>query len=167
MALLHSTPPERLNELFSVPLEKKRLPAQEGEIVHELKTEFGMPPVKVRALLGLLREIEDSLSEQRPEHTVVYWAVASHEPAGKSLQACALVPVWLSFVEAEDVPDPERDADFNCVRHMKVRKKPCATPPKRNATEDISPTPIWGICWAFIRMRSARSCRRRRKQSSP
>lgn len=122
MALLHSTPPERLNELFPVPLEKERLPAQEGEIVHELKTEFGMPPVKVRALLGLLREMEDSLSEQRPEHTVVYWAVASHEPAGKPLQACALVPVRLSFVETEDVPDPDKDADFNCVRHMKVKK---------------------------------------------
>lgn len=123
MALLQSTPDAKLKQLFPVPLQiDKRVEQEEDEIVHELKNEFGMPPVKVRAVLGLLREMEEALSEQRPENTVVYWAVASHEPAGKPLEACALVPVRLSFVEAEDVPDHRQDADFNCVRHMKVKK---------------------------------------------
>lgn len=122
VVLMHSTHPSKLKRLFSVPLEMKDQYAQEDEIVRELKTEFGMPPVKVRAVLGLMRELEDSLSEQRPEHTVVYWAVASNEPAGKPLEACALVPVRLSLVKADDVPDRQRDADFNCVRHMKAKK---------------------------------------------
>jgi len=122
MALMHSTPASKLKQLFPVPLEKDKRVEQEEEIVHELKTEFGMPPVKVRAVLGLLREMKDSLSAQRPEHTVVYWAVAAKEPAGKPLEACALVPVRLSLVEADDVPDRRQDADFNCVRHMKVKK---------------------------------------------
>ena len=120
--LLHSTASSTLKQLFPVSLEKEKRPGREEEIAYELKKEFGMPPVKVRAVVGLLREMEDNLSEQRPEHTVVYWAVASHEPAGKPLEACALVPVRLSLVEAEDVPDRQRDADFNCVRHMKVKK---------------------------------------------
>ncbi len=122
MALMHSTPSSKLKQLFPASLEKEKRVEQEEEIVHELKTEFGMPPVKVRAVLGLLREMKDNLSDERPEHTVVYWAVASHEPAGKPLEACALVPVRLSLVEAEDVPDRQQDADFNCVRHMKMKK---------------------------------------------
>lgn len=122
LQLLRSTSCSTLRQLFPAPLDKERRGGQEEEIAEELEKEFGMPPVKVRAVLGLLREMQDSLSDDRPEHTVVYWAVASHEPAGKPLEACALVPVRLSLLEAEDGPDPEKDADFNCVRHMKVRK---------------------------------------------
>jgi len=122
LQLLRSTPCSALRRLFPAPVEKHRRGSQEERIAEELQTEFGMPPVKVRAVLELLREMQDSLSEQRPEHTVVYWVVASNEPAGKPLEACTLVPVRLSLLEAEDVPDPEKDADFNCVRHMKVRK---------------------------------------------
>ena len=122
MELMHSTPTSKLKQLFPASLEKEKRVEQEEEIIHELKNEFGMPPVKVRAVLALLREMKDGLSDERPEHTVVYWAVASHEPAGKPLEACALVPVRLTFVEASDVPDRQQDADFNCLRHMKVKK---------------------------------------------
>ncbi len=123
MALLHSTPASRLNQLTPVTMEKeKRAEQQQAQIVYELSTDFGMPPVKVRAVLGLLREMEEALSDDRAENTVLYWAVASNEPAGKPLEACALVPVKLSLVESEDAPDREQDADFNCVRHMKVQK---------------------------------------------
>jgi len=66
--------------------------------------------------------MEERLSEQRPERTVVYWAVGSHEPAGKPLEACMLVPVRISLLEADDIPDRREDADFNCVRRMKVKK---------------------------------------------
>jgi hypothetical protein len=122
LGLLRSTPRGTLRQLFPAPVEKHKRAEPEEQIAEELASEFGMPPVKVRAVLGLLGEMQDRLSDERPEHTVVYWAVASHEPAGKPLEACALVPVRLSLLEAEDVPDPEADADFNCVRHMKVSK---------------------------------------------
>jgi hypothetical protein len=122
--LLRSTPASRLRQLLPVPavsVESRAAEPQE-RIAEELRTDFGMPPVKVRAVLALLQEIQDTLSESRPEHTVVYWAVAAHEPAGKPLEACALVPVRLSLVDPQDLPQPGQDADFNCVRHMKVRK---------------------------------------------
>jgi hypothetical protein len=123
MVLLRSIPATKLKQRLPAAAETKKAgERQDGEIVHELTTEFGMPPVKVRAVLALLREMEDRLSEERPENTVVYWAVAAHEPAGKPLEACTLVPVHLSLLEAGDIPDPEKDADFNCVRHMKVNK---------------------------------------------
>ena len=121
-ALVRSIPASKLKKRLPASLEKKKRAEQEDQIVHELSTEFGMPPVKVRAVFVLLREMEDNLSERRPENTVVYWAVASHEPAGKPLEACALVPVRLPLLEADDIPDRQQDADFNCVRHMKVNK---------------------------------------------
>ena len=61
--------------------------AEENALVFELRTEFGMPSVKIQAVRELLRELEDRLSEKRPEKKAVYWAVASHEPAGKLLEA--------------------------------------------------------------------------------
>ena len=121
-ALVRSIPASKLKQRIPASVETKEGAEQEDQIVGELSTEFGMPPVKVRAVLALLREMEDSLSDERPENTVIYWAVASHEPAGKPLEACALVPVRLSLLEADDVPDRQQDADFNCVRHMKVNK---------------------------------------------
>ena len=123
MELLRSTPASRLQQMFPVPVDRSEGKTEPQErMAEELRVDFGMPPVKVRAVLGLLREIHDTLSESRPEHTVVYWAVAAHEPAGKPLEACTLVPVRLSLLDPEDLPEPEKDADFNCVRHMKVKK---------------------------------------------
>jgi hypothetical protein len=129
IALARSFPASKLKQRLPASVETKKAAEQEDQIVHELKMEFGMPPVKVRAVLALLREMEDRLSEKRSEHTVIYWAVAAHEPAGKPLEACALVPVRLSLLEADDIPDRKEDADFNCVRHMKVNKA------RRYATE--------------------------------
>jgi len=128
-ALVRSIPASTLKKWVPASLEKKKRAEQEDQIVHELSTGFGMPPVKVRAVLALLREMEDNLSDERPEHTVIYWAVTAHEPAGKPLEACALVPVRLSLLEADDLPNRQKDADFNCVRHMKVNKA------RRYATE--------------------------------
>ena len=129
-ALVRSIPASKLKQRLPASVEtKKAVEQQENQIVYELRMEFGMPPVKVRAVLALLREMEDRVSEKRPENTVIYWAVASNEPAGKPLEACALVPVRLSLLEADDLPDRQQDADFNCVRHMKVNKA------RRYATE--------------------------------
>jgi hypothetical protein len=121
-ALLRSIPATKLNQRLPAAAETTKAAEPEDQIVGELKHEFAMPPVKVRAVLALLQEMEDRLSEKRPENTVVYWAVAAHEPAGKPLEVCALVPVRLSLLEAGDLPDRQKDADFNCVRYMKVNK---------------------------------------------
>ncbi len=118
-----------LNELSSADL-KELFPAvesgvgagQEDDLSFELKREFGMPPVKVQATREFLRELEEHLSQQRAEKKVVYWAVASHEPAGKPLDCCALVPVELTLVDEGDIPDRAQDADFNRVKEMKLKK---------------------------------------------
>ena len=121
LELLHGVSSSRLKELFPT-LDAGMQGAEENALVFELRTEFGMPPVKIQAVRELLRELEDRLSEKRPEKKAVYWAVASHEPAGKPLEACALVPVQLTLVDEEDVPDPAQDADFNRVKEMKLKK---------------------------------------------
>jgi hypothetical protein len=119
--LLKGLPSADLKELFPA-VEAGMRGRQEDDLSFELKTEFAMPPVKVQATREFLRELEEHLSEQRAEKKVVYWAVASHEPAGKPLESCALVPVELTLVDEEDIPDRAQDADFNRVKEMKVKK---------------------------------------------
>ena len=119
--LLRGVSLSQLKELFPT-LDRMAPTAEENELAFELRTEFGMPPVKIQAVRELLRELEERLSEDRPENKAVYWGVASHEPAGKPLEACALVAVQLTLVDEEDVPDPALDADFNRVKEMKLRK---------------------------------------------
>jgi hypothetical protein len=113
--------PSRIKELFPA-VDITTQSAAESELAVELKTEFGMSPVKIQAVSEFLRELEERLSEDRSENAAVYWAVSSREPAGKPLEACALVPVQLTVMDDEDVPDPEQDADFNRVREMKLKK---------------------------------------------
>ncbi len=119
--LLQGVSSSQLKEFFPA-LDGGMRGAQENELVFELRTEFGMPPVKIQAVREFLRELEERLSEDRPENKAVYWAVSSHEPAGKPLEACALVAVQLTVVDEEDIPDPAQDADFNRVKEMKLRK---------------------------------------------
>ena len=119
--VLKRTSNNKLKELLPTRDTLKRL-ENEDEIEFELRTEYGMSPVKVRAVMQILREIQEDISEDRPENTVVYWAVASDEPAGKPIDMCRLVPVKLSLIEEGDVPDPKKDRDFNCVSNMKFNK---------------------------------------------
>lgn len=95
----------------------------EGDLEYELRSEYGLTPVAIRAVMQIVRELGEKLGQQRPANTVVYWTVSAGEPAGKPLDECELVPVSLSLIEEkEDVPDCSEDADFNCVSKMKVSK---------------------------------------------
>jgi len=69
----------------------------------ELTSDFGLTPVKVRAVHELLLELESQLAGHRADLEVVYWAVAAAEPAGKPLEACRLVPVRLTLLDPQDV----------------------------------------------------------------
>jgi hypothetical protein len=120
--LLKSTPKHTLKEMLPASSEPAAHEENEGEIEFELRTEYGMSPVKVRAVMQLFGELKSCLSGEREPNTVIYWAVSSGEPAGKPLEACALVPVKLGFIEEKDVPDPKKDPDFNCVSDMKYKK---------------------------------------------
>ena len=121
LELLSGVESSRLKELFPA-LHADKQGTGENELVFELRTEFGMPPVKIQAVVEFLRELEERLSGDRPENKAVYWAVSSQEPAGKPLEACALVAVQLTLMDDKDVPDPALDADFNRVKEMKLKK---------------------------------------------
>ena len=120
-ALLRSTPEARLREMLPV-AQKAGRQEQENDLAFELRRDYGMAPVRVQAVMQVLRELEGNLQAERGWNTAIYWAVASGEPAGKPLSACALVPVALTIVEQEDLGDRAKDPDLNRLRQMKFRK---------------------------------------------
>lgn len=80
------------------------LPGDEwAELRAELAHDFGLTPVKIRALRELLEELRTELIGRRADCEVVYWAVAATEPAGKPLEACRLVPTKLTLLDPADV----------------------------------------------------------------
>lgn len=88
----------------------------------ELETDFALSPVKIRAVRDIAAQILDSLTANRDDGDVVYWAVSSNEPAGKPLEACRLVPVTLSLYDNRDVPAPDVDRDINRLSDIKFQK---------------------------------------------
>jgi len=83
--LLKGKPSAKLKESLPSKSTLKRL-ENENEFKFELRAEYGMAPVKDRAVMQILCEIAETLSENRPSNTVMYWAVASSEPAGKPIE---------------------------------------------------------------------------------
>jgi len=119
--LLRVTSKFKLREMFPARIVGSAL-KNEGEMEFELRVDFGMSPLKVRAAMQIFNEFKSTLSKEREPNTVIYWAVSASEPAGKPLDACTLAPVKLTLIEEEDVSDPKKDPDFNCVSEMKYRK---------------------------------------------
>ena len=120
-ALVRSTPEATLRTMLPA-AEKAGRRGQENDLAFELRTDYGMPPVTVQAVMQIVRGLESSLSGDRGWNTAIYWAVASGEPAGKPLSVCALEPVPISLLEQEDLGDRAKDADLNRLREMKCRK---------------------------------------------
>ena len=116
--LIRRTPRRELEPLIQESPASSAPNGQCGNFPAELAADFGMAPVKVRAVRELLEELKAELSGQRDDHQVVYWAVAATEPAGKPLEACRLVPVRLTLLDAGDVAGETP----NRVSGMKFRK---------------------------------------------
>ena len=120
-AIVHAVPEKTLLPL----LEEPGVPPSFGDwasFMNELMVDFALSPVKARALREIGEEMLTALSDSRPDGDVVYWAVASTEPAGKSLEACRLVPVSLTLIDPEDVPPPDVNRDLNRLSDIKFRK---------------------------------------------
>ncbi|GFP23250.1 hypothetical protein HKBW3S09_00717 [Candidatus Hakubella thermalkaliphila] len=115
--LIRSTPRDKLKQLLYEPLSRER-----GGTWAELEADFALSPVKLRALREILEELSTTLSEQRPDGEVIYWAVSSREPAGKPLEACQLVPVRLTLWDPQDMPSSEEDRDLNRLSGVKLKK---------------------------------------------
>lgn len=120
-AIVHTIPKRKLLSL----LEEPGIPPSVGDwasFKNKLMVDFALSPVKARALREIAEEMLIALSDSWPDGDVVYWAVASTEPAGKSLEACRLVPVSLTLIDPEDVPPPEVDRDLNRLSNIKFQK---------------------------------------------
>lgn len=128
--LIKTAPKERLAEITAQPL----TPRESGEwsdFRKELETDFGLSPVKIRAVRQSLEEITQTLSETRPDGEVIYWAVSAGEPAGKPLERCQLVPVRLTLFDPADMSVSDRDLNrLNQIKFNKVLRY--ATEAKRD-----------------------------------
>ncbi len=88
----------------------------------ELSDDFNLSPVKQRAIRDTAEKLLLTLSQDRADGEVLYWAVSSSEPAGKPLEECQLVPVNLSFFEPGDLSTSQTDRDMNRVSELKFNK---------------------------------------------
>lgn len=77
----------------------------------ELQSQHGFSPAKAHSYLALLEELAaENLAQERPPEVVVYYAVADHEPPGKALSECELVPVQVSYYSEGDLEIATLDA---------------------------------------------------------
>lgn len=75
-----------------------------------LRRRHGYSPAAAEAFLDELYDLAARLNRQEREGgQVVYNAVAAHEPAGKKLADCAMVPVVLDYATPEDWTLADRD----------------------------------------------------------
>lgn len=75
-----------------------------------LRRRHGYSPAAAENFLDELHELAASLNrEERAGGQIIYNAVAAHEPAGRRLSACALVPVALDYVTPQDWELANRD----------------------------------------------------------
>jgi len=119
--LIEAIPEKQLAEL----LNDYRLAPKPGapdSFWSQVKNDFALSPVKLRAIKETVAEIMNTLALERSDGEIIYWAISSSEPAGKPLEACQLVPVTLSLYEPEDIPPVHVDRDFNRLSELKLNK---------------------------------------------
>jgi len=95
--LIRQAPEPKLRRLMERAPASSTPHATCDEFFRALAADFALAPVKVRALREYVDELKERLDAPREDNEVVYWAVASTEPAGKPLSACHLVPVKLGL----------------------------------------------------------------------
>ena len=119
--LIRATPSKQLTSLLG-----KLTPSQgllgRNLFWANLKNDFTLSPIKLRAIRETVEEILATLSQGRGDGDIVYWAVSSREPAGKPLEACQLLPVTLTLYDLEDMPPAHVDRDLNRVSEIKFTK---------------------------------------------
>ncbi|MFA7155693.1 MAG: DUF1670 domain-containing protein [Limnochordia bacterium] len=87
----------------------------------ELVDQYGLSPVKIRAIRAMLDEIINQAHPNRADGEVTYWAVSCLEPPGKPLEECKLVPVRLTLISPDDQPTID-NKDLNRLDEIKYRR---------------------------------------------
>ncbi len=73
------------------------------QFLDELRNRCGFSPALAEDLeMDMQETAREITGNRRGEHTIVYYAVTDHEPAGKSLDECELAPVQIDYITAED-----------------------------------------------------------------
>ncbi|MEW6458172.1 MAG: DUF1670 domain-containing protein [Bacillota bacterium] len=85
-------------------------PPDPGAFYELLRRRHGYSPAAAEAFLDELHDIAARLNRQEREGgQIIYRVVSAHELPGKKLAECALVPVTLGYVTAEDWELADRD----------------------------------------------------------
>ncbi|MFW5983404.1 MAG: DUF1670 domain-containing protein [bacterium] len=71
--------------------------------VEDLKVNHKWSPAKIKAYLEFLEEYQLQFHRSRSKDSIIYHAVSSNEPAGKSLSETEMVSVQLSYCTQEDI----------------------------------------------------------------
>lgn len=95
----------------------------------EIMADFALSPVKARAMREIAVEMLSALSDSCPDGEVVYWAVGRTEPAGKPIDACRLVPVSLTLLDAKDNL-PRKLTGTSTASAISSSRRCCAIPPQ-------------------------------------
>lgn len=73
------------------------------KFIHELKQRCGFSPALADKLERDLRELSKKISlKKRNANEIIYYAVSDHEPAGKPLSECELIPVKIEYIAPDD-----------------------------------------------------------------
>jgi len=121
VTLINTLPGKELDSFISGFPQKETVDAT-SSLKKRLAEDFGFSPVKIRATFEFLKELKDKLKNDRGDNQVIYWAAASYEPAGKPLKECQLVPVTISYINSEELPDRENNPDLNRLREIKFKR---------------------------------------------
>ncbi|NQT66198.1 MAG: DUF1670 domain-containing protein [Actinobacteria bacterium] len=84
--------------------------------------DFNLSPIKLLAIKESVEEILSTMSGDRADGDIIYWAISAGEPAGKPLEVSKLVPSTLTYYDPGDMPSPEVNRDLNRVADIKFRK---------------------------------------------
>jgi len=119
--LINTLPEKELNNFISG-FPQKETVHDASSLKRRLAEDFDFSPVKIRATFEFLKELKDKLKNKRDDNQVIYWAAASFEPAGKPLKECQLLPVSISYINPEELPDRESNPDLNRLREIKFNR---------------------------------------------
>ena len=88
----------------------------------ELLEDFGLSPIKLRAIKQITDEVLSAISGSRASGDIIYWAVSASTPASVPLCAAKLLPVVLNIYDEQDMPHCSTNRDINRLSDIKFNK---------------------------------------------
>ncbi|MFW5856200.1 MAG: DUF1670 domain-containing protein [Bacillota bacterium] len=118
LRFLHECNQSAIDFLFSYHLPKT---AKIFDLVEKLKLDYSYSPVKIKAILLFLNELEFKLKLETKGKTI-YHAIAADCRAGEPIDQCELLPVEINFLLPEDEMTADGNRDLNRLKEIKQQK---------------------------------------------